>query len=56
MDYWMIGLLLKPLIAFFLLACVALPIRYLIDKKMPEGKLKTALLKHRGGNKDSFCR
>lgn len=56
MDYWLWGLLLKPFIAFFILAGVALPIRWLIHKKMPEGKFKTMLLKHRGGPKDSFCR
>lgn len=56
MNYWLWGLLLKPVIALVLLGGVALPIRWLIHHKMPEGKPKTILLKHRAGRKDSFCR
>lgn len=56
MNYWLIGILIKPFVGLFLLGCVALPIRWLIHHKMPEGKWKTMLLKHRAGKKDSFCR
>lgn len=54
--YWLVGLALKPLIAFFLLACVALPIRWLVWHKMPECKLKDVLLKNRAGPPDSLTR
>lgn len=56
MDYWLWALLLKPFAAFVLLAGICLPVRYLVHKKMPEGKWKTILLKHRWGRKDSLCR
>lgn len=56
MNYWLIGILIKPFVGLLLLGGVALPIRWLIHHKMPECKLKTMLLKHRSGKKDSFCR
>lgn len=56
MDYWVIGLLLKPLGALIIFGGIALPIRWLIWHKMPEGRLKNIILKHRGGKRDSLCR
>lgn len=56
MNYWLVGLILKPFLSLILLAGVAMPIRWLVWHKMPECKLKTILLKHRAGLKDSLCR
>jgi len=56
MEYWLWSLLLRPLAAFLLLACVALPIRMLISKKMPEGKMKRILLRRIAGKADAFTR
>ena len=54
MDPWLIAILLKPFAALLLLGGIALPIRYWLHRKMPEGRLKTLLLKHRWGHKDKF--
>ena len=56
MEPWTWGLLLKPFGALLIFGGIALPIRWLIYHKMPEGKLKSIILKHRGGTKDSLCR
>ena len=56
MEYWLVAVILKPLFAFLVLGCICLPIRWAVHKLMPEGKLKTALLKHRGGTKDALSR
>ncbi len=56
MDYWLWSLLLRPLAAFFLLACIALPIRMLVFKKMREGRLKRLLLRRIAGKADAFTR
>lgn len=52
----MLSLLLKPLVAFIIFGCIALPIRWAVNKWMPECRLKNILLKHRGGTKDSLSR
>lgn len=56
MDYWLWSLFLRPLAAFFLLACVALPIRMLIARKMRPGWLKHILLRRIAGKSDAFTR
>lgn len=35
---------LRPVLLFFILACVLLPVRFAVMKWMPEGKLKRLLL------------
>lgn len=39
-----LGLLLRPIILFILLACICLPARFAVMKWMPEGRLKRLLL------------
>jgi hypothetical protein len=56
MEYALIALILKPLFSLFLFGGVSLSIRWAINNWMPEGRIKTLLLKHRGGTKDSLCR
>lgn len=57
MEPWQWGILLKPFGALLIFGGIALPIRWLIHKKMPEGKWKNIILKHRfGDHRDSFMR
>lgn len=57
MEPWLLGVILKPFGALLIFGGIALPIRRLIDKNMPEGKWKTVILKHRfGDHRDSFMR
>ena len=57
MDPWIIGLILKPFAALLIFGGIALPIRWLIHHKMPDGKWKTMILKRRfGDHKDTFMR
>lgn len=56
MKPWMLAALLQPLFNLLLFGVVCLGIRWAINRWMPEGRLKTILLKHRGGKKDSLCR
>lgn len=57
MDPWLVGLILKPFGALLIFGGIALPIRWLIHKCMPEGKLKSIILKHRfGDHKDAAMR
>lgn len=56
MEPWLLAVLLKPLFTLFIFGGLGLSIRWAINRWMKEGKLKTALLKHRGGPKDSLCR
>lgn len=48
MEGWLWGLLLKPF--YFLIVWVLLvwPVTYAVRRWMPEGRLKTALLRRRG--------
>jgi hypothetical protein len=57
MDPWLIGLILKPFGALLIFGGIALPIRWLIHHKMPEGRWKRIILKHRfGDHRDAFMR
>jgi hypothetical protein len=56
MEPWVWGVILKPFGALIIFGGIALPIRWLINKKLPEGRLKHELLKHRWGKRDSLCR
>lgn len=56
MSAWILALIFKPLASFLILGGIALPIRWLVWHKMPEGKIKNALLKNRWGQKDSLSR
>lgn len=51
-----IALVLKPLFALLLFGGICLPIRWAVNKWLPEGWLKHQLLKHRGGTKDALSR
>lgn len=53
---WVLALLLKPLFMLLIFAGICLPIRWAVNRWMPEGKFKSLLLKHRGGTKDALCR
>lgn len=55
-SYAMIALILKPIFVLFIFGGIALPIRWAVNKWMPENKLKHVLLKHRGGKKDALSR
>lgn len=44
MQTWLIGLLLRPFIAFIVLACITKPIVHLIHHRMRDGRLKRLLL------------
>lgn len=55
-DPWLLGILLKPFMALFIFGGIALPIRWLINRFMPECWLKHQLLLHRGGPRDRLCR
>jgi hypothetical protein len=46
----------RPFIVLLIFGVFALGIRWAINRWMPEGWLKTQILKHRGGKKDSLCR
>jgi len=52
----MLALVLKPLFTLLIFGGLGLGIRWMINRWMPECALKTALLKHRGGKRDSLCR
>lgn len=56
MEPWLLAVFFKPLFTLFIFGGVGLGIRWAINKWMPECRLKTILLKHRGGPKDSLCR
>lgn len=56
MEPWIWGVILKPFGALLIFGGIALSIRWVIHKYMPEGKIKHALLKHRGGTKDALSR
>lgn len=56
MDYWLIAVILKPLGVLVVFGLICLPIRYLVHKRMPEGRVKNELLKHRWGHPDSLTR
>jgi hypothetical protein len=54
---WIIGLALKPFAGLLIFGCIALPIRWAIHQWMPEGRIKTAILRHRlGKHRDAFMR
>jgi len=44
MENWVIGLLLRPLILFILVACLTRPVARLVFTHMKEGRLKRFLL------------
>jgi hypothetical protein len=44
MENWVIGLLLRPLVLFILVACFTRPVARLVFKHMKEGRLKRFLL------------
>jgi len=44
MQNWLIGLVLRPLILFILLACITRPVARLVFTHMKEGRLKRFLL------------
>jgi hypothetical protein len=44
METWVIGLVLRPLVMFILLACITRPVARLVFKHMKEGRLKRLLL------------
>jgi len=44
MENWVIGLLLRPLMLFILVACLTRPVARLVHKHMKEGCLKRFLL------------
>lgn len=57
MEPWLLGIILKPFGALLIFGGIALPIRWLIHHKMPEGRWKRIILKHRfGDHRDSFMR
>lgn len=57
MEPWVWGLILKPFGALLIFGGIALPIRWAIHKLIPEGRIKTAILKPRGGkHRDKFMR
>lgn len=56
MIYTVIALILKPLFVLLIFGGIALPIRWAVNRWMPEGRLKHELLKHRGGTKDALSR
>jgi len=41
---WVLAILIRPFAAFFLLACVLLPIRFAVKAWFPEGMIKRLLL------------
>lgn len=43
---WVLAILIRPFAAFFLLACVLLPIRFAVKAWFPEGMIKRVLLLH----------
>lgn len=44
MENWLIGLVLRPLILFILVACITRPVARLVFTHMKEGRLKRFLL------------
>lgn len=44
MQTWVVGLLVRPFVAFIVLACVTKPIARLIHRRMPDNRLKRLLL------------
>lgn len=56
MEPWQLAVILKPFAALLIFGGIALPIRWAINKWLPEGRLKHQILKHRFGKKDSLCR
>lgn len=44
MEPWQIAVFLKPFVLLILTVCILYPIRVLVQKRMPEGKLKRFLL------------
>lgn len=56
MEHTAIALILKPLFLLLIFGGIALPIRWAVHKWMREGRLKTLLLKRRGGTKDALSR
>lgn len=55
MEPWQWGILLKPFGALLIFGGIALPIRWAVNRWLPEGKFKSVILKHRGGPRDSLC-
>lgn len=56
MEPWIYALILKPFAVLLVFGGICLPIRWAVNRWMREGKLKTLLLKHRGGTKDALSR
>lgn len=56
MDSWLLAVIIKPIVFLIVFGGICLPIRWSVNKFMPEGKIKNSLLKHRFGPKDSLCR
>lgn len=56
MDNFLIALLFKPLFFLLIFGGICLPIRWAVYKWLPEGRVKSVLLKHRGGTKDALSR
>lgn len=44
MSPWLLAILLRPFVVLAVLGLVCLPARLLVQRKMPEGKLKRLLL------------
>lgn len=44
MENWVIGLIVRPLVAFIVVACITRPVARLVFKHLKEGRLKRFLL------------
>lgn len=44
LENWQWAILIKPFVAFVFIGLIAYPIRVLVQRKMPEGRLKRLLL------------
>lgn len=52
----MLAVVFKPIAAFLFFGVFCLGIRWLVFRFFPEGKVKTIMLKHRWGPRDSLSR
>ena len=49
-DPWLIAVILKPLFMIILFGLIVLPIKILLERIIPDGRIKMALFRDRGRN------
>lgn len=53
MGTWLVAVVLRPIIILVVLGLICLPVRLAVKKWLPEGKLKSILLKKVGPKKSA---